>query len=355
MGRKLSGRELVKEALEFDSPERVPRDLWWLPAVEMFQKDELDRLLRDFPMDIYSPDFRPGASKKQRSSSLRNYNVYGLETPTVGNYIDEWGSIWEVREDGVLGEVKSPVLENLEDLRALEPPWEFLETTDLSTVDEQCAKSEQFVLSGVTGRPFERMQFIRGTENLYKDLIKHRDEVKRLRDIVHRYQKAHIEKWLKTDVDAIWLMDDWGSQDNLLIPPGIWRDFYRPLYREYCDMIHRADKYVFFHSDGCIEKVLEDVADIGIDALNSQLFTMDWELVAKKLKGRVTLWGEIDRQYLLPFGSPDEIKRSIFELREILDDGKGGVIAQCEWGKENPDENVRAVYEAWAEPISRIK
>jgi len=349
----MTGRERVRRALEFESPDRVPRDLWWLPAVEMFQEDELSGLLDEFPMDITSPDFSPGISEKQENSDLRNYSVYGLERPTVGSYIDEWGSIWEVREDGVLGEVKSPVLENPGDVSELEPPWEFLDTTDLSSVDEFCAETDKFVLSGITARPFERMQFIRGTENLYRDLIKRPELAKRLRDVVHEYQKAHVEMWLETDVDAIWLMDDWGGQDNLLIPPEIWREFYRPLYKEYCDMIHDGGKYAFFHSDGCIEKVLGDVVEVGIDALNTQIFTMDLELIASRLKGEVTLWGEIDRQHLLPFGTPEEIKGGVRKVRRVFDEGDGGLIAQCEWGKENPAENVRAVFEAWMEPTNK--
>jgi len=118
-------------------------------------------------------------------------------------------------------------------------------------------------------------------------------------------------------------------------------------------MIHDGGKYAFFHSDGCIEKVLKDVVEVGIDALNTQIFTMDLELIASRLKGEVTLWGEIDRQYLLPFGDPEEIKRAVQEVRRVFDEGDGGVIAQCEWGKENPTENVRAVYEAWMETDER--
>lgn len=350
----MNGKKRVEKALKFEQPDRIPRDLWWLPAIEMYREDELSQLLNEFPRDIYNPDFAPGSTQKQRQSSLPKYTVYGTEQPIAGKYIDEWGSIWEVREDGVLGEVRKPVLDDLGDLKNLNPPWEFLESTDLSSIDEQCSNTEKFVLSGITARPFERMQFIRGTENLYKDLIKHKDQAMELRNLVHSYHKAHIEMWLETDVDAIWLMDDWGGQDSLLIPPDIWREFYKPLYKEYCDMIHEAGKYVFFHSDGCIEEVLEDVVEVGIDALNSQLFTMNLELVAEKLKGETTLWGEIDRQYLLPFGEPGEITVAVAKIRKFFDDCNGGLIAQCEWGKKDPIENVRAVFEAWSKPISEI-
>ncbi len=345
----MTGRERVIRALEFKKPDRVPRDLWWLPAVEMFREEELEKLLHEFPMDIDYPDFTPGVAKVQQDSNLPNFTVYGLENPVVGSYIDEWGSIWNVREDGVIGEVKDPVLKDLDRINALQPPWDFLETTNLSTVDRQCRESDKFMISGITARPFERLQFLRGTENLYKDLIKNKAEIMEVRDIVHSYHLAHIEKWLETEVDALWLMDDWGGQDNLLIPPEIWREFFKPLYKEYCDLIHDAGKYVFFHSDGCIEKVFEDVVEVGIDAINSQLFTMDLEKIADTIKGEITFWGEIDRQYLLPFGEPAEVKAGVRKIRGFLDGEDGGLIAQCEWGKNDPDENVRAVFEAWAE------
>lgn len=38
-----------------------------------------------------------------------------------------------------------------------------------------------------------------------------------------------------------------------------------------------------------------------------------------------------------------------------FDDGTGGVIAQCSWGKGNPYENIEAVYEAWSEDLDSIK
>lgn len=34
-------------------------------------------------------------------------------------------------------------------------------------------------------------------------------------------------------------------------------------------------------------------------------------------------------------------------VRKALDDGTGGVVGQCEWGKDNPRKNVEAVFEAW--------
>jgi hypothetical protein len=93
---------------------------------------------------------------------------------------------------------------------------------------------------------------------------------------------------------------------------------------------------------GCVFECAED----GVDAVNSQLFCMDIEETARRFKGRISFWGEIDRQRVLPFGTVEEVRAAVGRVRRALDDPEGGVIAQCEWGKHNPRENIRAVFEA---------
>ena len=105
------------------------------------------------------------------------------------------------------------------------------------------------------------------------------------------------------------------------------------------------------HSDGHISAIYEDLIEIGVDAVNSQLFCMDIEDIGRRFRGRITFWGEIDRQQVLPFGSVDDVTNAVARVRRALDHGNGGVIAQCEWGKNNPAENIRAVFDAWMEPV----
>jgi len=349
----MDSRQRVLRAFQFHNPDRPPRDLWTLPAVEMFQNAEKESVIGEFPLDIETPKFTVGVSKCQQVPSLsrhdREFSIY-----KKGNqYIDEWGSVRYVAEDGVTGEVKKPVLGSRADLKHFSPPWEFLSTTDLSKVNEQCELSNKFMLSGVTARPFERMQFVRGTENLFKDLIREKDRVYRLRDLIHEYNLEHIKMWLKTNVDGIFMMDDWGAEKHLLISPALWRELLKPLYKEYCDLIHQAGKYVFFHSDGHIEEIFDDLLEVGIDALNSQLFVMDIEGLGRRYKGEICFWGEIDRR-LLFFGSPRQVAEAVYRVRKALDDSSGGVIAQCEWGKNVPKENIEAVYDAWNTPLEDV-
>ena len=332
----ISGRKRVKQALTFSSPDRAPRDLWALPYISLFRKSELDAMYQAFPMDIGSSQLSPGWSEKVVQACSK-----------AGAYTDDWGSVWYVGEPGVIGEVKYPAISDWSDLDKFQPPWHLINTRDFAYTNQCYEESDLFMLSDVTARPFERLQFLRGTENLFVDIAYGTLEFRKLLEIVHEFYLKDISSWCKANVDAIFFMDDWGMNDRLLIQPQIWREIFKPLYQEYVNMIHQAGKFAFFHTDGNIEQIFGDLVDLGIDAINAQLFTMDLESISRQFKGKITFWGEIDRQDVLPFGSPDDVYAAVKCVRSLLDDGTGGLIAQCEWGKDNTSANIEAVFKAW--------
>ena len=336
----MTGRERVIATLTFNKPDRPPRDLWTLPYIHLFRRDELDALQEAYPMDLAPIDRSPDA--------LDNYIQNAAKT---GSYRDNWGSVWHVGEPGVSGEVKVPVLANWADLATFQPPWHEIRNQDTDYINRTCEETDQFTLSGRTKRPFERLQFLRGTEALYYDIGYGTAEFRKLLEMVHEFYLEDVAGWCQTAVDGIGMMDDWGSNKNLLINPKTWRELFKPLYKAYCDMIHAAGKFAFFHSDGNISAIFGDLVEIGMDAINSQLFVMDIEELARLYKGKVTFWGEIDRQHILPFGSVEDVRDAVMRVRGALDDGTGGVIAQCEWGKDNSKENIEAVFQSWSEPI----
>ena len=71
---------------------------------------------------------------------------------------------------------------------------------------------------------------------------------------------------------GLMFMDDWGAQNDLLISPVRWRKLFKPLYKDYIDIVHHHDKKAFMHSDGNILRVLPDLIELGLDAINSQIF-----------------------------------------------------------------------------------
>jgi hypothetical protein len=334
----MTGRDRVNAALTFTEPDRLPRDLWALPYISLFHQKDLDDFMQRFSMDIGRAELAPGAGEER---------MHRLTKP--GTYTDEWGSIWQVGEPGIIGEVKKPVLSDWTTLPHFQPPWQEIRNRDLSHVNRQCENSDQYMISAVTARPFERIQFLRGSENTFMDLAYQTNEIRSLIERVHDYYLQDIESWCRSDADGIFFMDDWGSAHSLLIHPDMWRSMFKPLYRDYCDLIHQSGKHAFFHTDGFIEPIFNDLIEVGIDAINCQLFCMNIEELGRQYKGKITFWGEMDRQHILPFGSPEDIRKAVVRVRSALYDPRGGVIAQCEWGKDNSRATIETVFQAWDE------
>jgi uroporphyrinogen-III decarboxylase len=73
---------------------------------------------------------------------------------------------------------------------------------------------------------------------------------------------------------------------------------------------------------------------------------MDVEKLGQHFKGKITFWGEIDRQYILPYGTAEEVIAAVKKVKDSLYQN-GGVIAQCEFGPGAKPENVALVFETW--------
>jgi uroporphyrinogen decarboxylase len=335
----LDSRTLIKQTLTFDHPSRVPRDLWILPWAVEHYPDEVKELHRRFPSDMTTA---PGFPREWPQTQGSQYGI--------GVYVDEWGCIFENRQRGVIGEVKEPLVKTWAEIDRVCPPREAL-TIDPQQINDFCKSTDRFVMGGCCPRPFERMQFIRGSENLYYDLGEQPAEFFTLLERVHQFYLEELELWAKTDVDGLMFMDDWGAQRALLISPRQWKKIFRPLYKDYIDLAHRYGKYIFMHSDGYTLDIIPELIDLGLDALNTQLFTMDLEEIGRRFRGKLTFWGEIDRQHLLSFGTPQDIRRAVHRVKEALY-CNGGVIAQCEFSAGSKPENVLQVYQTWSEEES---
>jgi uroporphyrinogen decarboxylase len=73
---------------------------------------------------------------------------------------------------------------------------------------------------------------------------------------------------------------------------------------------------------------------------------MDIDRLSREVAGKITFWGEIDRQDTLPNGTPKDIQQAVDLVYSRLY-RNGGVIAQCEFGPAAKPENILSVFEYW--------
>lgn len=333
----MNSRKLVYKTLDFEmsAGDRIPRHLWWLPWAEENHPGSVATIQQEFPDDIVNaPGFQ--------TMPVNANSVGGMFD--VGTYIDEWGCIFENRQRGIIGEVKTPIVDDWDDTGKVHIPEEAL-SIDIEQVNAFCRATDRFVLAGACQRPFERLQFIRGTEQLYMDLALEEEGLYAFLKQMHEFHLKELDAWSRTDVDALFLMDDWGTQKSLLINPEMWRKVFKPLYKDYIALAHDAGKKIFMHSDGYIVDIYPDLIELGLDAVNSQVFCMTPEALSR-FAGQITFWGEMDRQHILPDGTVEEVEEAVMRTYENLY-CRGGVIAQCEFGPGARPENIHAMFAAW--------
>jgi uroporphyrinogen-III decarboxylase len=330
----MTSRELVRRTLDFGKPPRVPRQAWVLPWAEQHHPEWVARLRARYPDDLTAAP-----------------QLYRVPLPVVGSryekglYVDEWGCRFHNIHGGVIGIVHEPLIADWSQLERFRTPEAVL-TVDTDAVRAFCRDSGKFTLAGTLVRPFERLCFIRTMEQAMVDLVEEPPELLELLKRMHEHYLREVEVWARTGVDAIMIMDDWGTQRGMLVSPRLFRRHFLPMYEEYVAIARRYGKFVFMHSDGNILDIMEDLVAVGIDALNSQVACMGIAELGRRFAGRITFWGEIDRQILLAHGTLAEVEAEVRDAREHLY-ANGGVIAQCEFGPGAIPENVLRVFETW--------
>ena len=332
-GALMSSRERIRRAVTFEGPDRIPTDLWELPAAKAKHGQALQAVKEEFSQDI-------GESGYENCSE--EYRIY-----EGGRFTDIWGSTWQNPTPGVMGQVVEFPLDDWEHLSSFQPPFEHI-NKGFERVEDTIRAGDKFILAP-TMTLFHRMNWLRNTADLYLDLAEGRREVFRLRDLIHEYNVRWVKQNCKFSFNAIGMGDDWGSQQSLLISPRMWREHFKPCYKELFDLAHEAGKLVFFHSDGYIVEIIEDLIEIGVDALNCQVWCMDPEELSRRFRGRLCFWGELDRQQLLPHGTPGQIRAAAQKMVDLFWTGGGGLIHQSEVGADVPLDNIRALLRAWKE------
>ncbi len=74
---------------------------------------------------------------------------------------------------------------------------------------------------------------------------------------MHAFNCDWFRAFAATDVDGLGIADDWGSQRALLISPAMWREYFKPLYRDYVQIAHAQRRVRFMARDA--NKALQPV------------------------------------------------------------------------------------------------
>jgi len=256
-------------------------------------------------------------------------NSYYLQE---GDYVDEWGVTWKsipyktTFGPGRYTEVVGHPLENDEALQTYTPPDPnrpelYLDAARLL----EKFKSEYWICGVTVTTLLETALALRGYRAFFKDMVARPDLADYILDIPYHFHKAAARRLTEMGVDMIWLGDDVGGQDRMLISPAHWRKYLKPRMADLISELKRINPQVkvAYHSDGAIQPIIPELIEIGLDILNPvQPACMDPAELKKKFGDNLCFWGSLDEQYTLPFGSPASVRTEVLTRLETI--GKNG-------------------------------
>jgi uroporphyrinogen decarboxylase len=279
-----------------------------------------------------------------------------------GWHLQSLFSIWNVQTRSVaygdsIGEYQEDALHPLggaatvAEIEAFE--WPDAADFDVAALRRSCLEWKGYPILGATSEPFYLYCRLRGMEQALEDLIARPAIAEAILERIFRFDYALIQRVLREVgdlVDLIYVAEDLGTQESLLISPKTFRQFLKPRMAQLIAMIHSFGARVFHHDDGAIRPLIPELLEIGIDILNPIQWRcrgMDRASLAQSFGNQVVFHGGIDNQNTLPFGSPEDVRREVRENIAMFSRGRGYIVAPCHNLQANtPTENVVVLYRA---------
>ena len=201
------------------------------------------------------------------------------------------------------------------------------------------------------GHMYECSWQVRGYEPFLEDLLLRREWAEVVLDKFCDNNLIAAEAAAKAGYDCMACGDDVANQNALMFKPELWREVMKPRWARViaAARAHKPDIHVWYHSDGNIWEILDDLVEIGITILNPvQPECMNQLAIRKRFGSRLAFDGCVGTQTTFPFGTANEMRAKVHELATALDAGHGGLMLGPTHvlEPEVPAENVVAFFEA---------
>ena len=199
---------------------------------------------------------------------------------------------------------------------------------------------------------FETAWYLVGLEKFLMDLSEEKGYAIALLDRIAEINTAIGKRLIETGAEIILAGDDFGGQEGMIMSPGLWRKIIKPRIAKMIDEFKtlKPDIKIAWHSCGSIIPIIGDFIEIGLDILNPiqpLAKGMEPEFLKETYGDRLTFFGGIDLQELMPYGTPEQVKAEVKRRAAILGKGGGYIVAPAHNIQDDtPLENIFALFEA---------
>jgi len=293
--------EIVRRTIEFGDPPRVP-----------FFQHEIEDLPDDI-CDCWEMD--------------RAKNGWFFDNPAE----DDWGCGWLASEVPNMGQVVHHPVASWDRLDRFIPPdpkdsfyYERLE-------QEMAAASDRYVVILCHFNLIDRLFMLHEPSRTLMDFYLEPERIEKLLDMILEFKLnmfRELQRRFGGRVHALFLTDDWGTQDNTFIGADLFEFFFLERYRQMVQEVHRNGWHFWLHSCGRINNFIPHFLDVGVDVLNMQQPLVNGiREIGESFAGKVCFLATADIQHTLTSNDPLRIRGEVQQLMSSWATTSGGVIA----------------------------
>lgn len=346
----MTGKERILTLLKGQKPDRIPLGFYVVDcdtissvigrktfvrdkiaqqiALWQGRRDEIVESLRKDVIDFYHKiELCDIITHKESILPSKNQKWPKAEKIDDSTWKDELGRIYKVSLTG-------NELICVQDLTAEKPyrPEDFPEDIDPAGFDETCYDAFNDVIDEFCDERFVlapgylyAMVLLGGMEKGLAEYIANPQLVKAAGKEYLEHDNAMSEKLFRPGFSGVLLGEDYGTTRAPIISPEMFKEFCLPLMKARCQNVKKYIDYIFLHSCGNTEPLIDMFIEAGIDCLQSLQdgAGMDIGKLQKKYTGRIIFWGGISVEILLA-GSTDDVRKNVRDACQKAK--KGGII-----------------------------
>jgi uroporphyrinogen decarboxylase len=229
-------------------------------------------------------------------------------------------------------------------------------TVDESKLDEFSNKVSLLRNNGMASFGFMQMTvweaswYLRSMEELFMDMMMENESAVLLLDKITEFACAKARAYAAAGTDILSLGDDIGTQTSIMLDVGLWEKWLQPRLIKVIRAAKeiKPDILIFYHSCGYILPFIDKLIESGVEILNPiQPECMSFEEVCSRYRDRLSFWGTIGTQQLLPYGTAQEVYAQTIANLSACGSKGGIVIGPTHMVEpEVPWENLTAIIEA---------
>ena len=345
----MTPKERFLTAIKGGQPDRVPL-FDFLDSVKLFEY-----LLGYKPESYNAKDVMLATKKLELDAAFITYGGFaGYSSDescsdSVDIYTDEWGT--KYRSTDYSWPVDSPIdfpiksMSNLKDYKMPDPnkPGRL---DDIKLAIEM-NEGNTAIIGGVQG-PLTTAFLLAGWVTLSYSLMGDCKLAISLFEISNKYFNQAILNMIEEGVDVICIAEDLGFESGTFFSPDTYKKYLFPYIREQIKIIRDKGIPVFFHCDGNINLIVEDLVNMGISSLHPIQKTAHMDLLQIKqgYGNRIAICGNVDSSHTLPLRDKEEVVKETKECIKIGAPGGGYILASdSDIRDDMPVENVLTMFE----------